>query len=170
MAGDILGGALIGGAVGGLAGGAFALYAKLTGKPLGRKQVPPRERPQTVPVPATWKTETKRALMGLVWLFVIWFLARVVIGAVIGGITGIQIGAHAVPGADNQEAIFMAGQNASIQFLHQYGLLVLLGSLMAAVAGTLTGFLPGTRRATRIVPPSGPLPEGQWPPPPSGLA
>jgi len=146
MTGDILGGALVGGVVGGLVGGGVALYAKLTGKPLGRRQAPPRERPQTVPVAATWQTETKRALMGLVWFFVIWFLARVVIGAVVGGITGGQIGAHAVPGVDNREALMVAGQNASVQFLQQHGLLVLLGSLLAAVAGTLTGFLPGTRR------------------------
>lgn len=168
MAGDVLGGALIGGVVGGLMGGAFMLYAKLTGKPIGRRQVQQRERPQTVPVPATWKTETKRVLIGLVWLLVIWLAARVVCGAVVGGIASSQIAHHAVGHDQNFNQGYAVGQEASLAFFQQYGLLVLLGSLLAAVVGTVAGFLPGTKRATTPAPTSAPSPEGQWPPPPSG--
>lgn len=166
MAGDIVGGALVGGLVGGLVGSGFALYAKLTGKAVGRKQAPLRERPRTASVPATWKTETKRILIGLVWFVGIWFLARVVCGAIVGGIASSHLAAQVVGQAQG----YAVGQRAAIEFFQQYGLLVLLGSLAAAVVGTITGVLPGTRRATRIVTPSGPPSEGQWPPPPSGAA
>jgi len=168
MAGDVLGGALIGGLMGGLVGGAFALYAKLTGKPLGRKQVQQRERPQTVPAPATWKTETKRILIGLVWFLVIWLAARIVCGAAAGILANSQVAHHAASYDHGFNQGYSVGQRAGAAFFQQYGLLVLLGSLVAAVVGTMTGFLPGTRRTTMPAPTSAPSPEGQWPPPPSG--
>lgn len=170
MAGNILSGALVGGVIGGIVAGFYVLVMKLLGRPIGGKDAPPRERPQTVPVPPTWKTETRRVLFGVLWLFVIWFAARVVLGAVVGGIAGGQAGAHAAPGESHQRAGFIAGQTASIAFLQQYGLLILLGSLAASITGTATGFLPGTRRPFVVVSPASPASEGQWPPPPAGAA
>ena len=170
MPGDILDGALSGALGGGIAAGLLLLIMKLLGKPIGKQKVPAQERPQTMPVPPTWKTESKRVFLGIVWFFVIWFLARMVVGAIVGAIAGGQAGAHAVPGADHKEAAFLASQTAVLNFLQSYGLLILLGSLAASVLGTVTGFLPGTKRPTMIVPTANPTVEGQWSPPPTGAA
>ncbi len=116
--------------------------------------------PSGVGKPA-WQTEARRVLMGVVWFFVLWFLARIVLGAIVGA----SAGAHAA-GTPSYTNGYNAGQAAALLFFQKYGLLVLLGALATAVAGTLSGFLPGTRRphaaASYEAPPSG----GQWPPPP----
>ena len=91
--------------------------------------------------PPTLKTEIKRFLMGVVWFFVLWIGARIILGALIGAVAG----AHAA-GTPSYSNGYNAGQAAALHFFQQYGLLVILGALAAAVAGTLFEFLPGTRR------------------------
>ncbi len=114
----------------------------------------------------------KRVLMGIVWFFVIWIAGSFLIGAIIGGIAG----AH-VSGTPSYSSGAEAGRTASTLFFQKYGTLVFLGTVAAAVAGTVTGFLPGTRRPAppaalpygQYPPPPGQYPPpGQWPPPPGG--
>lgn len=110
--------------------------------------------------PPAWKTGIKRFLMGGLWFLLLWIGARMILGAVIGAVAG----AHATGGYSGG---YNAGQTAALDFFQKYGLLVMLGALAAAVAGTLTGFLPGTRRPRPHMPGSTPPPGGQWPPPPN---
>ena len=77
----------------------------------------------------------RKILMGVVWFVAFYIGAAVVVGGVAGGIAGARNPHNA------SEAGRIAGQNAvarNIPFI--FG-----GSLIAAVAGSALGVLPGTR-------------------------
>ena len=134
--------------------------------PFQRSNIPAQPVPP-VYAPRTWKTELKRILLGIVWFLVLWIVSRMLIGAVIGGMAGAHLPQGGSGGvSEGYQQGYAAGQTAALQFFQQYGLLIMLGALALAVAGTLTGFLPGTGRAR--LPRSYPPPPGQWPQPPAG--
>ena len=83
------------------------------------------------------KANMKNFFIGLGWFVVIYFSLTFFTGMVLGAIAG---GATATP-AQGAEA----GRQASVNFFHKYGLVYFLGSILTAIAGTITGWLPFTK-------------------------
>ena len=77
----------------------------------------------------------KRFVMGAGWCFLIWMGSLIAVGMIIGAVAGAS--------GDAQLAQ-RTGQN----FGAHYGGLFLLGSIAISAIGTMTGWLPGTRRET----------------------
>ena len=73
---------------------------------------------------------------GFLWFVLFYFGTCVLIGAVAGGIAGSR-------DPQNASAAGAAAGTQAVQPLIPY---ILAGSLIAAVAGAATGFLPGTRK------------------------
>ncbi len=90
----------------------------------------------------------KRILLGCVWFVVIYL----VVSAIGGGIVGAMAGS----GTGGFEEGYGAGSQAGQEFGEKWGTLILVGSLLIAIAGTATGILPGTKKTTKQVPPDPP--------------
>lgn len=82
----------------------------------------------------------KRILMGIVWFVVIYIGSCVAIGMVAGAVAGANDPAHA------QEA----GKAIATKIIQPYIPYLLGGSLLLAIIGTVTGFLPGTKKRQPI--------------------
>ncbi|MBN1909387.1 MAG: hypothetical protein JW818_06590 [Pirellulales bacterium] len=80
-----------------------------------------------------------RLLSGLAWFVGFYFAACFVLGAVAGGIAG----------ANNPEAAAQAGAEAGARIVIENRVYIILGSAVVALAGTLTGILPGTKKKVR---------------------
>jgi hypothetical protein len=81
----------------------------------------------------------QRLLVGAGWCFLIWM------GAMLVG--GMLVGVVAVSAVDDPARASQVASEAGTAFGLRYGNLVLLTSIAVATVGTLTGWLPGTRRA-----------------------
>ena len=81
--------------------------------------------------------DMKRFFIGLGWFVVIYVVGAFMIGAVVGAIAGSSTSTPA-EGAE-------AGRTASLNFFHKYGTLFFLSSVLAAIVGTVTGWLPFTK-------------------------
>jgi hypothetical protein len=79
----------------------------------------------------------KRIVFGVVWFLVLFFGILFVGSAVVGGIAGSR--------TQGQQQGAIVGERAGRAFGEKYGTMILLGSLLIAVAGSATGVLPGTR-------------------------
>ena len=79
----------------------------------------------------------KRVVCGVVWFLVLWFGILLLGSALVGGIAGSK-----TPSGQQGAVV---GERAGRAFGAKYGTLILLGSLLIAVAGSATGVLPGTR-------------------------
>jgi hypothetical protein len=77
----------------------------------------------------------RKILMGIVWFVVIYFGTCFLLGAAAG----------AVAGANDPQNASEAGRLAGAKIVSTYILYILSGSLLAAVVGAATGFLPGTK-------------------------
>ncbi|MEQ1794364.1 MAG: hypothetical protein ABL970_09260 [Nitrospira sp.] len=78
----------------------------------------------------------KRIAMGVFWFFLLNFVILGVGGAIVGMSAG---------GGKNFQEGYQAGHAVGEEFGKKYGTLILLFSLGAAVIGTATGSLPGTK-------------------------
>jgi hypothetical protein len=85
----------------------------------------------------------RKILMGIVWFFAIYFGACFTLGAAAGAIAG------AIAGANDPRHAAEAGRLAGQQVVSTYVVFILGGSLLAAVAGAISGFLPGTKGKSR---------------------
>jgi hypothetical protein len=81
----------------------------------------------------------RRFLVACGWCFLLWM------GATMVG--GMLAGVIAVSAIDDPAAAAQAARDAGFSFGMRYGNLALLASLAISVVGTLTGWLPGTRRS-----------------------
>jgi hypothetical protein len=72
--------------------------------------------------------------MGLVWFVVLW-LAGLFEGGIIAGAT-----------AKSPLRGYQAGHAAGKAFADRYGMMIFCVAVVAAIVGTATGFLPGTRK------------------------
>jgi hypothetical protein len=79
----------------------------------------------------------KRIVVGVIWFLVLFFGILFVGSAIVGGIAGSKTR------GEQQGAV--VGERAGRAFGERYGTVILLGSLLIAVAGSATGVLPGTR-------------------------
>ncbi len=79
----------------------------------------------------------RNIFIGLGWFVIIYFAASFMIGMVIGATAG---SATTTPAAGAE-----AGRLASIDFFHKYGVFIFLGSVLVAIGGTVTGWLPFTK-------------------------
>jgi hypothetical protein len=78
----------------------------------------------------------RKIAFGLVWFVVIYFGTCMVLGGIAGWNAGTEDPARA----------YEAGGDAAERFLEPLTGYIMLGSLLAAVLGSATGFLPGTRK------------------------
>ncbi len=79
-----------------------------------------------------------RVLAAFGWLIVIYFLTNIIIGGVVGGIAGSS--------TETYDAGYIAGQNASIEFFQNYGLIILLCQIALFTFLAYRGLLPGTTK------------------------
>lgn len=77
-----------------------------------------------------------RALLLLIWLLIFYFVTAMLVGAVVGGIAG----AH----TNTAQQGYIAGQQATIAFFHQYGHVVQLVQLITFALLAFLGIFPGT--------------------------
>ena len=82
-----------------------------------------------------------RVLAAIGWLILIYFLSNVLVGGIVGAVAGA--------GTDGFEAGRVAGEEASIEFFQEYGLLVLIGQITLFSALAFAGKLPGTKKFKR---------------------
>jgi hypothetical protein len=80
----------------------------------------------------------KRVLMGIVWFIVLYLGVLIIGGAIVGALAGA--------GQPNPQQAAQAGRLAGNDFGQTYGALILIGSLLVAIAGSVTGILPGTKK------------------------
>ena len=79
-----------------------------------------------------------RILFGLLWFIAFYILTNMVVGGVVGGIAGAS--------TNSFEAGASAGQKASVDFFHKYGLIVITVQLLLFAGLCGFGVLPGTCR------------------------
>ena len=79
----------------------------------------------------------KRFMLGAGWCMLLWMGCMLLGGIVVGAVAGATVG--------DPSAAAQAGQDAGAAFAAKYGNLVLLASIALSVAGTVTGWLPGTK-------------------------
>jgi hypothetical protein len=88
----------------------------------------------------------RRSLFCLFWFAIFW-VALMTVGA---GIAGSYAGSHASQKDTNFQQGFVhgyqAGAVAGARFRQQYGLWIVAGAAVLAVAGTVSQVLPGTKR------------------------
>ena len=86
----------------------------------------------------------KRIFFGIVWFVIISLGCLIGGGAIAGAIAGSEVTAGSVQEgyAKGQQV----GQVAGAEFGRKYSGLIFLGALVASIAGTATGVLPGTKR------------------------
>ena len=88
----------------------------------------------------------RRVLFGTVW-FVVLTLSTLVVGAGIAG--GVAGAGSAEPTASFREGFddgYQVGALAGAEFRARYRWPIFVVSAVLAIAGTATGFLPGTKR------------------------
>lgn len=83
----------------------------------------------------------RKILFGFVWLIVIYFATCMLVGMVAGAVAGAL--------NPNPEAAYEIGRMAGRQAVSSYILYIIGGSFLAAIAGTVTGVLPGTGRKSQ---------------------
>jgi len=77
-----------------------------------------------------------RIAFGILWFFPIYLATGMLIGAIVGAISGAA--------THNVDAAYISGREASASFFHQYGILVLLLQIFLTAALSFYGLLPGT--------------------------
>jgi hypothetical protein len=77
----------------------------------------------------------RKVILGLVWFVITYFAVCMLVGMFAG----------AVAGARDPEHAHDAGRLAGRQAVQLYIPFILGGSILIAVVGTVTGFLPGTK-------------------------
>jgi hypothetical protein len=77
-----------------------------------------------------------RIVFGILWFIPIYLATGMIIGAIIGAIAGAATHSY--------EAGYISGREASANFFHQYGILILLLQIFLTAALSFYGILPGT--------------------------
>jgi hypothetical protein len=77
----------------------------------------------------------RKVILGLVWFVIAYFALCMLVGMFAGAVAGVRDPEHA------HDAGKLAGRQA-VQLCIPY---ILGGSILFAVVGTMTGFLPGTK-------------------------
>ncbi|MGR8940244.1 MAG: hypothetical protein ACU83V_00500 [Gammaproteobacteria bacterium] len=85
----------------------------------------------------------KKAVVGFVWFLVLYLGAFGIGVAVIGGIAGAN--AKGASAYDEIDDAYAAGYQAGAEFGKRYRRIFFGGALILAIAGTVTGRLPGTK-------------------------
>jgi len=85
----------------------------------------------------------KKIAFGFIWFIIFWLGALTIGGAISGGIAGAQV--DATTASEGYQQGQAAGYEAGAAFGKKYGRIIFIGSILAAVGGTLAGVLPGTR-------------------------
>jgi hypothetical protein len=75
----------------------------------------------------------KRVILGIGWFNIINFLLNFIGGAIVG----LSVGFTKTP---------ISGAEAGIKFNQQYGVIILVVSIILAIVGTATGILPYTKK------------------------
>jgi hypothetical protein len=95
----------------------------------------------------------RRVLFGIVWFFIFAIGGLAVGGGIAGGVAGANDAADSkdppTTFSEGYRRGSIAGHSAGQEFGRKYGRLIVLGSLLFAVGGSVFGILPGTKR--RIV-------------------
>jgi hypothetical protein len=91
----------------------------------------------------------KRIIFGIIWFIVFWF-GTLIIGSIIYGLAGhgSELVNQSMNAANSDEAYDAGnkiGHAAGLEFSQKYGRIIRFSSLLLAVAGALTGVLPGTK-------------------------
>ena len=84
----------------------------------------------------------RRIIFGIIWFFLIFFTISGLGGAIVGGIAGSK--------TRDPQQVYLAAQGAGYEFGKNFGGLILLTSLITAVAGSATGILPGTKKKNSL--------------------
>lgn len=92
----------------------------------------------------------KRIFLGFVWFIAIHVVSMSIGGAVAGGIAGGQASKLARSVAESSKLGYEAGRAAGLKFRQENGTIVLIGSILLAVAGTYFGVLPGTKKKEEL--------------------
>ena len=90
----------------------------------------------------------KKIAFGFLWFLIIWFGTVIVSGAIVGGVAGYSSthnnGAERGTGARSDKAS-EAGRRAGAEFNSKYENIILLGTALLAIGGTIAGVFPGTK-------------------------
>lgn len=89
----------------------------------------------------------KRVALGIAWFIALWLGTIIAGSSVAGAIAGSQVNAKSM--AEGYAKGQVAGQQAGAEFGRRFGGIILLGSLVIAIGGTVAGVLPGTRPKQR---------------------
>ena len=85
----------------------------------------------------------KRIVFGILWFVVFSFGGLILGSGIAGGIAGSKT--QATSAAEGYEQGKELGTVAGREFGQKYGTAIFIGALVLSVAGTATGFLPGTK-------------------------
>lgn len=80
----------------------------------------------------------RRVLFCLLWFVLIAFVTLAV--------AGMLVAVNGCPETEEFSVGYDCGKMVSRQFMDTYRLPIIMGALLASIAGTVTGFLPGTKK------------------------
>jgi hypothetical protein len=87
-----------------------------------------------------------RILFGFLWFVLIYFVTSALVGGIVGAIAGTGAADPQAGISGNFQAGANAGRQATLNFMHKYGLFVLLSQIILFVVLCFFGLLPGVSK------------------------
>jgi membrane protein YqaA with SNARE-associated domain len=93
-----------------------------------------------------------RMLFGFLWFVLFYFITNMLVGGIVGGIAGASGGRDSAAQTFSQgfEAGKYAGRQATAEFFHRYGLLILLAQVLVFAILCVFSVLPGVGRYKKL--------------------